>query len=83
MPENPVVGGRWTRLRRHMKAAILAAVQGAARRNSAAWVVGRCFGESGVDAVVFDIADRDAEGGFGIAADFTKVGDAPTLRLVM
>ncbi len=46
-------------------------------------VVGRCFGESGVDAVVFDIADRDAEGGFGVAVDFTRVGDAPTLRFVM
>jgi hypothetical protein len=45
-------------------------------------VVGRCFGESGVDAVVFDIADGDAEGGFGVAVDFTRVGDAPTLRLV-
>ena len=45
-------------------------------------VVGRCFGETGVDAVVFDIADGDAEGGFGIAAGEFAVFGAEQAGLV-
>ena len=50
--------------------------------NAGERVVGRCFGESGVDSVVFDVADGDAEGGFGIAAGEFAVFGAEQAGLV-
>ena len=45
-------------------------------------VVGKYFGESGVDAVVFDIADGDMQGGLRIAAGEFAVFGAEQAGLV-